>query len=235
MDKKLFILYLICAGIGSSVCAQVPYFAGTAGDGNLYGYTSLKYRTPADTTKAYNTLETYTTFQYGITDYFATGMDLYTCNNQVYWGVLIRGGYKVNQWFGVGLQATPSFDLTDKFKFSYATIGLYMNGALIPNGNFFWCSNTWASIARDGSNSFSQWWYLGYCIDFGKHGSLTPMVGCTHSWKFDEQANLAAGFYYSYGYWNFYAWGNDFIKANPRVVVGIDFCIPAKRIKDENK
>lgn len=225
--KKFVLTILFLGGIFSSISAQVPYFAGTAGDGKLYGYTSVKFR------PGINQLESYTTFQYGITDYFATGTDLYTCNNQVYWGFLVRGGYKVNKWFGVGLQATPSFDLTNNFKFSYATIGLYMNGALIPNGNFFWCSNTWASIERDGSNSFNQWWYLGYCFDFGKHGSLTPMVGCIHSWKFDAKPDMAAGFYYSYGAWNFYAWGNDFFKSNPRVVIGIDFCIPTKKQKKD--
>lgn len=220
--KNLIMTVLFCLVSMVENYAQVPYFAGTAGDGNLYGYTSVKFRPNT------NAIESYTTFQYGITDYFATGLDLYTNNEQVYWGFLVRGGYKVNKWFGLGLQVTPSFDLNDKFKFSYATIGLYINGALMPNGNLFWCSNTWATINRDGSNAFSQWWYLGYAIDFKKYGSLTPMVGCTHSWKFDDHPDMAVGMYYTYGAWNFYVWGNDFFKPHPRIVFGIDFCIPTK-------
>ena len=41
------------------VIAQIPYFAGTVGDGKLYGYTSVKAR------PGINHQETYTTFQYG--------------------------------------------------------------------------------------------------------------------------------------------------------------------------
>ena len=39
--------------------AQIPYFAGTVGDGKLYGYSSVKAR------PGINQQETYTTFQYG--------------------------------------------------------------------------------------------------------------------------------------------------------------------------
>lgn len=228
MRKSLFLL-LMCIGINLLTFAQVPNFSGTAGDGHLYGYTSVKFR------PGVNTLESYTTLQYGITDYFATGMDLYTGGGQVYWGPTVRGGYKVNKWFGVGLQATPSFDLTNSFKFSYATVALYMNGALIPNGNFFWCSDTWLTVNRDGSNSIDQWWYLGYSFNFGKHGGITPMVGCIHSWKFDAKPDMAAGFYYTYGVWNFYLWGNDFFMSNPRVVIGVEFNIPTKKPKTNNE
>ena len=47
--------------------AQIPYYAGTVGDGKLYGYTSLKVR------PGINHQETYTTFQYGLGDHWATG------------------------------------------------------------------------------------------------------------------------------------------------------------------
>ena len=36
---------------------------------------------------------------------------------------------------------------------------------------------------------------------------------------------MAAGLYYSIKNWNIYLWGNDFLKDNPRVVVGIDFAL----------
>ncbi len=200
--------------------AQIPYFASTAGDGKIYGYTSVKYRPTS------KDIESYTTFQYGITDYFASGLDLYTVNNQVYLGLTVRGGYKVNKWFGAGLQATPSFDLANNFYFSYFTLGIYLNGALIPSGNLLWCSNTWAVIQRDGCNDWLQKWYIGYKFNFGRHGSMTPMVGCVHRWSFDEDPDMTAGIYYSFGAWNFYIWGDDFFKKNPRLVIGVDFCLP---------
>jgi len=52
--------------------AQIPYFAGTVGDGKLYGYTSLKCR------PGINHQETYSTFQYGLGSEWAAGIDLYT-------------------------------------------------------------------------------------------------------------------------------------------------------------
>lgn len=221
MKKVLLgILFIIVTVVTS---AQIPYFSGTAGDGNLYGYTSVKLR------PGINAQETYTTFQYGITDFAAVGTDIYSYNNSVYWGILVRGGYKFNRWYNIGLQVTPSFDFGDSFKFSYMTIGLYQNGAITPGGNLFWVSNTWAGINRDDSNTWNQWWYLGYYLDFKDKGGITPMVGYLHDWKFKNDADLAVGFYYTYKNWNFYAWGNGFFKDNPRIIVGVDFKLPTKK------
>ena len=111
--------------------AQVPYFAKAPGDKNLYGCTSAKFR------PGINNIESYTTFQYGITDYMALGTDVYTGGKDAYWGFMLRGGYKVNKWFGIGGTATPSFDLGDNFKFSYFTGGLFMNGAITKDENLF--------------------------------------------------------------------------------------------------
>lgn len=204
------------------VKGQIPYFSGTAGNGNLYGYTSVKCR------PGINAQETYSSFQYGITDYAAVGTDIYTGGDQAYWGFLIRGGYKANKWYGIGLQATPSFKLNDSFKYSYLTLGLYQNGAISSNEKLFWVSNTWAAVNRDGSSSWNQWWYLGYYFDFKDKGGVTPMVGCLHDWEFKRDADIAVGLYYTYKKWNFYAWGNDLFKDNPRIVVGIDFKLGTK-------
>lgn len=220
--KKIYILLLI-ASLAVNVFAQIPYFAGTAGDGHLYGYTSVKFR------PGVNAQETYTTFQYGVTDYAAVGADIYSFNNSIYWGFLARGGYKFNSWYGIGFQATPSFDLGNSFKLNYVTLGLYQNGAISPNGNLFWVANTWAGINRNTKDTWNQWWYLGYYVDLNKKGGITPMVGCLHDWEFKNDADLAVGFYYSYKNWNFYLWGNDFFKDNPRLVLGIDFNIPVKK------
>lgn len=219
--KRLYIVAVLLF-VAFFAKAQVPYFAGTAGDGNLYGYTSLKFR------PSINAQESYTTFQYGITDYAAVGTDIYTYNNSVYWGFLSRGGYKFNKWYGIGIQATPSFDMGNNFEFNYLTLGLYQNGAITSDGNLFWVSNTWAGINRNAENTWNQWWYLGYYIDLKDAGGITPMLGCLHDWKFQNQADFAAGFYYTYKSWNFYVWGNDFFRNTPRLVFGIDFKIKTK-------
>lgn len=218
MKKYIIILsFLLLGNIVSK--AQVPYFSGTVGNGKLYGYTSLKFR------PGINNQETYTCFQYGLGDYAATGVDIYTGLNSAYAGVLVRGGYKVNQWFGIGGQLTPSFDLNNSMKFSYLTAAIYMNGSITSDGNLFWCSNTWFGINKGADDTISQWTYLGYSIPTYKNQSITPMVGAIHSWKFDQDVDLAIGAYYSIGKWNIYLWGNDFFNNNPRVVVGIDFTL----------
>lgn len=219
MKNKVLFLVLVLSIISTLAKAQVPYFSGTVGDGKLYGYTSLKFR------PAINNQETYTCFQYGLGDYAATGVDLYTGLNSAYAGVLVRGGYKVNQWFGIGGQLTPSFDLNNSMKFSYLTAALYMNGSITNDGNLFWCSNTWLGINRGADNTLSQWTYLGYSISTCENQSITPMVGAIHSWKFDQDADLAIGAYYTIGKWNLYLWGNDFFKEHPRFVVGVDFTL----------
>ena len=136
MKRIIFTIIFFISLITFVSKAQIPYFSGTVGDGRLYGYTSVKFR------PGINAQETYTAFQYGIGDHFATGLDLYTSGGTAYTGFLVRGGYKFSKWLGTGVQATPSFDLKDNFKFSYFTGGLYLNGNISENGKFFWCSNT---------------------------------------------------------------------------------------------
>ncbi len=216
---KRFVVVICTILCAIKLSAQVPYFAGTVGNGKLYGYTSLKFR------PGINNQETYTTFQYGIGNHFATGLDLYTGPGSAYMGCLVRGGYKFNQWFGIGGQLTPSFDLNDSMKFSYLTSALYMNGSITKDGKFFWCSNTWWGVNRGADNTLTQWTYLGYSIPFKNGHSITPMVGEIHSWMFDQDVDIAAGFYYTIKNWNIYVWGNDFLKDHPRVVVGIDFAL----------
>lgn len=219
MKIKRLLLVVTTLMLMTTVMAQVPYFSGTVGDGKLYGYTSLKIR------PGINAQETYTAFQYGIGNYFATGVDLYTGAGTSYMGYLVRAGYKFSKWFGIGGQVTPSFDLNDSMKFSYLTSALYMNGNITDSGRLFWCSNTWWGVNKGAGNTMSQWTFLGYAIPIGKGRSFTPMIGEIHSWKMDSDMDIAAGFYYSVKKWNFYVWGNDFLKVHPRVVVGVDFVL----------
>ena len=89
---------LTIVGLLSSIqaIAQIPYYAGTVGDGKMYGYSSVKSR------PGINHQETYTTFQYGLGEEVATGIDLYTGPGCAYWGALLRYGHKLNKWFNVG-------------------------------------------------------------------------------------------------------------------------------------
>ena len=214
------VISVLCALlIVTAATAQVPYFAGTVGNNKLYGYTSLKLR------PGINAQETYTTFQYGLGNYTAVGLDLYTGTGSNYAGYLFRAGKKISKWFGIGGQITPSFDLNNNFKFSYLTTALYMNGAISNDGNFFWCSNTWWGVNDGADNTLTNWEYLGYAISLKNGHSITPMVGAIHSWKFDKDVDIAAGLYYSIKNWNIYLWGNDFLKSNPRIVMGVDFAL----------
>ena len=197
--------------------SQVPYFSGTVGKEKLYGYTSLKLR------PGINSQETYTTFQYGLTKNISGGLDLYTANGSNYMGYLLRAGYVFNKWIGIGGQITPSFSLSNNYKFSYLTTALYLNVAITRNGRFFWCSNTWLTVNRGSTDTISNWEYLGMVFTVKKGHFVTPMVGTIHSWKFDSDIDLTAGCYYSLNNWNIYLWGNDFLKNHPRLVIGVDF------------
>ena len=214
------VISVLCALlIVTAATAQVPYFAGTVGNNKLYGYTSLKLR------PGINAQETYTTFQYGLGNYTAVGLDLYTGTGSNYAGYLFRAGKKISKWFGIGGQITPSFDLSNNFKFSYLTTALYMNGAISQDGNFFWCSNTWWGVNDGSPYTLTNWEYLGYTFSLRNGHSITPMVGTIHSWKFDQDVDIAAGLYYTIKNWNIYLWGNDFLKDHPRLVVGVDFAL----------
>jgi len=214
------VISVLCALlIVTAATAQVPYFAGTVGNNKLYGYTSLKLR------PGINAQETYTTFQYGLGSYTAVGLDLYTGTGSNYAGYLFRAGKKISKWFGIGGQITPSFDLSNNFKFSYLTTALYMNGAISQDGNFFWCSNTWWGVNDGSPYTLTNWEYLGYAFSLRNGHSITPMVGTIHSWKFDQDVDIAAGLYYTIKNWNIYLWGNDILKDHPRMVVGVDFAL----------
>ena len=216
--KPVLILTLLLLSLRA--VAQIPYYAGTVGNGKLYCYTSVKAR------PGINHQETYTTFQYGIGNHFATGVDLYTGLHCAYWGCLVRYGLGISKWYNIGAEVTPSFDLNHSFQFSYLTSALYQNGAITSDGRLFWCTNTWWVVNREADNTFSNYEYLGYTIPIKSRQALTPMLGAIHSWKFDQDVDLAVGAYYTINNWTFYLWGNDLLKSHPRLVVGIDFTLP---------
>jgi len=208
----LFIAYISCK-------AQIPFFATTVGHNYLYAYTSYKCR------PGINAQETYSTLQYGIADKLAAGFDFYTNNGDCYAGGLLRAGYQQNKWFGIGGQITPSFNLSNNIRFSYLTTGLFMNGSITKDGQLFWCNNTWWDINDSADNTLINWEYLGYSISLKNGHLITPMFGIIHSWKFDQDVDISIGLYFSIKKWNIYLWGNDFLKKNPRLIIGIDYTI----------
>lgn len=219
MRTKTLIVAIILLFESISVSAQIPYFSSTVGKNKLYGYTSLKAR------PGINDQESYSTFQYGIADKWSAGMDLYTGRYSTFWGANLRYGYTFSKRLGIGGAVTPSFDLNNNFKLGYITCALYMNGAITDDGKLFWCSNTWYGININSNNTISNYEYLGYTFTLNDNHSITPMVGAIHSWKFDQNIDIAAGFYYTFNHWNLYIWGNDFMKKHPRFIIGIDFIL----------
>lgn len=215
MKKSLLFVLLLL--LGSFIAqGQAPNFSRPAGDGKLYAYSSLKFR------PGINLIETYSTMQYGIGDYFAGGYDLYTAPGTTYLGVMARTGYKWNQWFGVGFAAIPTFDLNDNFNFANLTAGLYLDGAITSDKRFYWCTNTWF-VFESGNYSINQYSHLAYEFPMKNGDILTPMLGLDHSWRFERDPDILAGLYYTRQVWGFYLWGSHFLRDNPRVVLGMEF------------
>lgn len=140
MKKTLLVICLMIIAIAAK--AQVPNFGTTAGDQKLYGYSAMKYRAKT------KTWETYSTLQYGVTDYMNVGADLYYNGSDSYIGYTFRTGKKLSPYFSVGAQFTPSFNLGENHKFAYMTEALYMNGNITRDGRMFWVTNTWLEQAN---------------------------------------------------------------------------------------
>lgn len=102
---------------------------------------------------------------------------------------------------------------------------MYLNGNITKDGNTFWCANTWWGVNDGASNTIKQWIYLGHCFKVGKQSSITPMVGEIHSWKMDEDMDMAVGAYYSVKKYNLYLWTDNLFDSHPRIVAGFDVTI----------
>lgn len=214
------VLLSFCAiAIAIVANAQVPNFGATAGDQNLYGYSAMKYRAKQ------KTWETYSTLQYGVTDYMNVGADLYTSGSDSYIGYTFRTGKKISSYFSIGAQFTPSFNIGANHSFAYMTEALYMNGNITKDGRMFWVTNMWLEQANHELSSAKQWTYLGYTCPLGKSGknSITPMAGIIHDWKFESDVDLSFGAYYSHKNINLYAWTNDILTSHPRFILAVEF------------
>lgn len=214
---KKILLTILLSFMTVCLSAQVPYFGATVGEGKVFGYSSLKAR------PGQNAMEAYTTLQFGITDYFSLGTDIYANNGIVDHGIYARIGWTWSKWFSAGVQAAYVSNLRDNYKFSNVNTGIFFNGNITDNGLLFWTSNTWLAFNQNGHHTYKQWWYLGSNIKFDESNSLVPMIGLIHSWKFDQPVDLAVGVYYVYKKYSFYLWGNDFFTDHPRLTVAVDF------------
>lgn len=215
---KKIVIAIVFSCFVFNLYSQVPYFAETPGAAKLYGYVSLKLRPGA------NAQETYTTFQYGVGRYMAVGTDISTSYGSAYMGFLFRAGVGISKWIQIGGQVTPSFNLFDKFKLSYVTTALYLNGSITNDSNLFWVANTWLTYYIDSkSNAIDQWIYLGYKFCINDNSSITPLVGTIFSWKFDSVPSPSIGIYYTYKSYNLYLWTDNMTDGNSRIVVGVDF------------
>lgn len=221
---KNILLSIIVLFVAIAAKAQVPNFGTTAGDQKLYGYSSMKYRVNAEK-NGMPDWQTYSTLQYGFTDYLNLGVDLYTGGANAYIGYVVRGGYKFSKYYSLGAQLTPSFSLGDNHKFGYLTSAIYMNGDITKDGRLFWVTDTWLENDKDKLTSAMQWTYLGYTCPLGKSGnnSITPMGGIIHSWKFDQNPDLSLGFYFTHKNINLYAWANDIVTNHPRFILAVEF------------
>lgn len=215
MGKALLAIWLFFACAG--VFAQVPYYGATVGEHKFFGYHSLKVR------PGINNQRTYTTLQFGINNWFSLGTDLTTGPGEKFVGYYARVGKTFSKWFSAGIQMTPSFDLDNSHKFGYNTTGLLMNGNITGDGKLFWTSNTWHTAVRNSGFTLEQWWYLCGNFKLTENSSIWPHIGVVHSWFFDQEPDLAAGFFYVYKHYSFYLWGNDFFKEHPRMTLAVDF------------
>ena len=212
----------ICGIVSLCICsfeldAQVPYYGATVGKEHFFGYHSLKVR------PGINNQRTYTTLQYGVNDCFSIGTDLTTGPGEKFIGYYLRVGKKFSQWFSAGIQSAPTFDLDDSHKFGYLNTGLFMNGDITEDGKLFWTTNTWHTVNGKGEHTLDQYWYLAGKLPVGENSSFWPHIGLVHSWFFNSDPDLAAGFFYVYKQYSFYIWGNDFFKKHPRLTLAIDF------------
>ena len=209
--KRFYAAMILSVAASIMGFAQIPYFAATVGNNNVYGYTSVKFR-PGN-----NLQETYSTFQYGVGNMFATGIDLYTNNGGSYGGVLLRFGLPVSEWFNIGSQVTPTFDMTSNLSLSYVNTSLYLNGNITEGGKYFGVGIRGMGLTRElkiRSPNTCTWAHPTICLADKK---ITPMVGTIYSWKFDQDADLAIGAYWTISKFNIYLWGNDLLNVTPEL------------------
>lgn len=207
MKKIIIIICFLFAGL--YVNAQVPFIANTQGKKNIYVYNQIVFD------KGVNT---YSTMQYGLSDDIDVVGDMAIGDGYSTRGYGLRFKAISNKYFNLGSTITGNFDYTNKFKYQFTLIALYINGQI--DGNLGYCSNTW--YLSNNQDLIEQWTYLTYDI-----GNFHPMIGATFNWLNFKYADIALGASYTLGNFNVYLWGGNFINKNPRLTIGIDFKLPS--------
>lgn len=179
-------LRILLLFIGISINAQIPYFGSTQGKDKKYVYSSYRFQEKT----------MYNTFQYGVTDRFDVGMDMYVNHSTNYPGITVRYYVVKTNHFDLGVMNFTNFE---DYKFSFNVVGLMMNGNY---KGFSIISNTWYTTPK----TLDQWTYIGYKI-----GNFNPYIGHANE-------KLAYGFWYKVGMSNLYVWNNK-----DNFTVGIDF------------
>lgn len=125
MRNYFSILFLF---VSIAANAQFYIYPETAGKNTLYNFTQLSFRPQNDF------IVSYTTLQYGATNWLDLGIDITASGHEANMGFVVHVGHRFNKWIGLGAQFVPSFDLNDRFRFNYITNLYMLGGALIPYG-----------------------------------------------------------------------------------------------------
>lgn len=188
--RNILVVLLLLVTIKSN--AQIPYFGSSIEKGHAYAYFSVnKYK---DT----NSLNNYNAFQYGITNKFTVGTDIYN----KYIGYTVRLNVFNWKYFTLGAQTTSSFDLDNNHKFSYQSTGIFINGG----DKLGYAINYWITDL----DKIEQWYYLRYTYKFI---SIYPGI------ILNDKINCAIGLSFNINKVNIYSWLSD------RVTLGIDFTL----------
>ena len=141
---------------------------------------------------------------------------------------------------GINSQETYTTFLYGTFTHTATGIDIYTSNGNAYMGYLFRAGfkfNKWIGIGAQITPSFDladnyKFSYLTSALYLNgaipeesiKNGpTITSMAGVIHSWRFDQDADLSIGCYYTVNAWNVYLWGNDFFQSHPRIVVGVDF------------
>lgn len=206
-------LVVLLLMISTVVTAQIPYFGGSQGKGKTYTY--LSYKKVLDS----NNQQTYIAVQHGLLNKLDLAVDYASGTGYSYAGFGFRGNLVSTKHFTLGGQSMASLDLNNKFKFSYLSNGLYIDGNIVDNLGY--CSNTWFTVTKGAKPDWTQWSYLYYSLN-----RVTPMVGLLSN-LLSGKSDLAVGVYGKIANNSYlYIWTANLLHNldnNTKLVVGIDY------------
>ncbi len=211
--RKLFITLLVSL-LAIPAFAQIPSFHRVAGDKTMYSFAIVDWNPKTEA------LSSFSSYQWGIGDYFSTGVSFSNSLASQNMAFVARTGVKINKHFGIGGMLNPWFNLNRSMKYSHLSGWIAINGDVA--GNLSYCTNTNFNI-REQKMRASQLSYIAYTIGIDDNWSLTPMVGGSFSWAFNETFLPSAGLFLAYKEWGFYVWGRQLVTGDPSIEFSIEF------------